>query len=116
MDKIKTTIVLSLGTLILAISGCSSHTPLYNYGDYSESYYALKKESTADTALEYKQALEYCIKEADDSRSGRVPPGIYANLGYLYLKAGKNKKAVEYFTKEKSTYPEAAFFMDKMIN
>ena len=41
---------------------------------------------------------------------------MYANLGYLYLKAGNNAKAVESFEKEKSIYPEAVYFMERMIN
>lgn len=103
-------------TLMFLISGCSSGPkPLYNYGDYSESYYGVKKEATAESALEYQQALEYCIEEADDSSSGRVPPGMYANLGYIYLKGGQNDKAKENFIKEKTIYPEAAHFMDRMI-
>jgi hypothetical protein len=117
MNQIKTTILLSLGATIFFLSGCSApNPPLYNYGTYSENYYALKKDATAEKALEYQKALEYCIENAQESRSGRVPPGMYANLGYLYLKAGQNKKAIESFTKEKSVYPEATFFMDKMIN
>jgi hypothetical protein len=106
----------AFGALVLLMSGCTSPKPLYNYGEYSESYYGLKKDATAESALEYQKALEYCIAEADDSKSGRVPPGMYANLGYLYLKAGQNDKAIESFTKEKTIYPEALFFMDKMIN
>ncbi|MBN2816295.1 MAG: DUF4810 domain-containing protein [Campylobacterales bacterium] len=105
-----------LGLSMAIMSGCTSPKPLYNYGDYSESYYGLKKEATAETALEYQKALEYCIEGANESRSGRVPPGMYANLGYLYLKAGNSAKAIESFKKEKSIYPEAVYFMDKMIN
>jgi len=110
------TAVVTLSVMILTFSACTSPKPLYNYGEYSESYYALKKEATAESALEYQKALEYCISGANESRSGRVPPGMYANLGYLYLKAGQNNKAIESFTKEKSVYPEATYFMDKMIN
>jgi len=116
--KIGKVISVVLATVVMFIvSGCSSSPkPLYNYGDYSESYYGTKKEATTESALEYQKALEYCISGADGSRSGRVPPGMYANLGYLYLKAGKSDKAIENFTKEKTVYPEATFFMDKMIN
>ncbi len=40
---------------------------------------------------------------------------MYANLGYLYLKAGQNDKAKDSFIKEKTVYPEAAHFMDRLI-
>lgn len=100
----------------LLMSACSSQPkPLYNYGEYSESYYQSKKELTADSALELQKAIEYSIQNAADSRSARVAPGMYANLGYIYLKGGKTDKAVESFNKEKEIYPESAHFMDRMI-
>ncbi|WP_304545069.1 DUF4810 domain-containing protein [Sulfurimonas microaerophilic] len=116
MKSLKVLSIFTFTVITLAMSGCSTHTPLYNYGEYSENYYALKKEATPESAQEYQKSLEYCIENAKESRSKRVPPGIYANLGYLHLKAGQNKKAIENFTKEKTIYPEATFFMDKMIN
>ncbi len=101
--------------LVLFVNGCSSHNQLYNYGDYSESYYDLKKAPGEESTLEFQKALEEAIEKFDESRSNRVAPGMYANLGYLYLKANQRDKAIELFTKEKSVYPEAAFFMDRMI-
>ena len=52
---------------------------------------------------------------AVNSRSARVAPGMYANLGYIYLKGGNTSKAIESFNKEKAIYPESAHFMDRMI-
>lgn len=110
---------ISLGILIILsfiISGCSNQPkPLYTYGNYSESYYASKKDVSADTALELQKSIEFAIENAGESRSGRVAPGMYANLGYIYLKGGKTDKAIESFKKEKSIYPESAHFMDRMI-
>ena len=110
---------ISLGILIILsfiISGCSSKPkPLYTYGNYSESYYASKKDVSADTALKLQKSIEFAIENAGESRSGRVAPGMYANLGYIYLKGGKTDKAIESFKKEKSIYPESAHFMDRMI-
>lgn len=103
--------------LLFLVSGCSSGPkPLYNYEEYSQSYYDLKKEPNEESALAYQRALEEVIANKGESSSGRVPPGMYANLGYLYLKTGNTQKALESFTQEKSIYPEAAFFMDRMIN
>ncbi len=116
MRKATTTaLIVSLFTLSL-MTGCSSGPkPLYNYGDYSESYYHSKKELSSDSALELQKAIEYSIQNAEDSRSRRVAPGMYANLGYIYLKGGETDKAIESFNKEKLIYPESAHFMDRMI-
>jgi hypothetical protein len=98
------------------ISGCSSQPkPLYIYGDYSDSYYNFKKNVSQESALKLQKSIEYAIANSELSRSKRVAPGMYANLGYLYLKKGDTDKAIENFKKEKITYPESTHFMDRMI-
>jgi hypothetical protein len=100
---------------IIALSGCSSKEPLYYYGDYSEEYYNYKKNMSPETELELQKAIIDAIDDADDGSSDRVAPGLYANLGYIYLKQGKTKLAKENFMKEKSTYPESAHFINRLI-
>lgn len=98
------------------VSGCASKPqPFYTYGTYGDSYYAYKKNMTPESELALQKAMEDAISNSDQSSSGRVPPGMYANLGYMYLKSGSNAKAIANFTKEKEVYPEAAHFMDRMI-
>lgn len=105
-----------VASLSFIISGCSNQPkPLYTYGTYSESYYAAKKELSPESALALQKSIEYAIEHSSESRSGRVAPGMYANLGYIYLKGGDTAKAIENFKKEKSIYPESAHFMDRMI-
>ena len=116
MRVVTKTVLLVVSTMGFLMSGCSAQPkPLYNYGDYSESYYHAKKELTPDSALELQKSIEYSIENAANSRSARVAPGMYANLGYIYLKGGQTDKAIESFNKEKSIYPESAHFMDRMI-
>ena len=100
---------------LLLLAGCAGQPPLYEYGDYSSSYYDNVRTPGDDTALSLQQSMEEAIEAAGESRSGRVPPGMYANLGYIYLKAGATARAIELFNKEKQTYPEAAQFMDRVI-
>ena len=115
MKKYKTISLLTILSIGFIISGCNQPKPLYTYGKYSSSYYASKKNTSADTALELQKSIEYAIENTEESRSGRVAPGMYANLGYIYLKNGKTVKAIENFKKEKSIYPESAHFMNRMI-
>ena len=107
-------IVLSAVVATLIMSGCNSTPPMYEYGEYSESYYALKKESGEQSNSEWKASLEEVI-ELSNARAIRVPPGVFANLGYIHLKSNNNEKAIQYFEREKSTYPEATKFMDNLI-
>lgn len=116
MKRAKKITLLGVGATLILMSGCVSPKTLYYYGDYSESYYATKKEATDENMLALQAAIEKAIENRKDGRSQRVAPGMYANLGYLYLKAGKADRAIENFEKEKATYPEAIIFMDRMIN
>ena len=113
MLRLLTPVLLVLFTLML--SNCSSPKPLYYYGDYSEEYYHSKKELTPEARIALQHSIEEAIQNADEGSSGRVAPGMYANLGYLYLKAGQTKMAIANFKLEKSIYPESAKFMDRMI-
>jgi hypothetical protein len=102
--------------LIFILTGCSERPkPLYHYGSYSESYYASKKYPGEVSAITLENAMQESIDNAQESQSGRVPPGMYANLGYRYLKNGKSAQAISLFIKEKRLYPESAHFMDRMI-
>jgi hypothetical protein len=100
----------------ILITGCAQQPKqLYNYGNYSDSYYSYKKNVSPESTLALEMSIKQVIDKANESQSGRVPPGMYANLGYLQLKAGNTSEAIANFTKEKITYPESSFFMDKII-
>lgn len=116
MKKTKIVALSVMSITAFFMSGCvSKPTPLYNYQDYSEKYYYEKKELTPESSLALQKAIEEAIQNKNNSRSGRVPPGMYANLGYIYLKARKSQEAVVNFEKEKEIYPESTYFMDRMI-
>jgi hypothetical protein len=102
-------------SLLFLVAGCSTHKQLYYYGDYSQEYYSSKKELSAESRIALQHSIEEAIQNANNSTTGRVAPGLYANLGYLYLKANNTQKAIEYFEKEKALYSESAKFMDRMI-
>jgi len=107
--------IVFLALSLFFILGCSSKKPLYYYGDYSNAYYEDKKELSPQTRTHLLHSIDEAIEKAPQGTSARVAPGLYANLGYLYLKAGQNKKAIENFEKEKALYPESSKFMDRII-
>ena len=100
--------------IISFLSGCQTTKPMYEYENYAESFYSMKKEGGAETAAEWKASLENII-EKSKAKAVRVPPGVYANLGYIHLKANNNQGAITFFEQEKQIYPEAAKFMDNLI-
>jgi hypothetical protein len=64
--------------------------------------------------LKHKQELEKIITESEKIKRA-VPPGIYAELGYINLKANNTNEAVRLFQKESEIYPESKYFMDRLI-
>lgn len=110
----KKALFLSLSVMALLISGCSGKKPMYEYSNYSQSYYQLKQTGDAESTSNWKTSLEESI-EKSNALAIRVPPGIYANLGYLYLKVNDIQKAISFFKAEKALYPESGVFMDNLI-
>lgn len=96
----------------LMLFGCAAPS-MYYWGKYSSSLYAYKKNPNDSTLAGYKKSLEDIIEESP-KKNLRVPPGVYCEYGYLFAKEGHGVEAVKYFDLEKATYPESAFFIDKM--
>lgn len=87
---------------------------MYYWGNYSESLYQTKKHPSPETLAEHMAVLERIV-ETSNEKNCRMPPGVYAELGYLYALRNDHKRAIELFTMEKQTYPEATVFMDRLI-
>lgn len=108
--KIKYLLVL----LILSINfnGCVPEIE-YFWGNYSKTLYALKKTPNDKTLVEHKNSLIEIIK-VSNSKKKRVPPGVYAEYGYILLKEGKEIEGLESFNKELIYYPESKVFIEKL--
>ena len=101
---------------VFSMAACQKRQPpMYHYNGYSEAYYDYKKNLSEESLLKLQVSMEEAIKASGESKSGRVPPGMYANVGYIYLKTKKYQKAIAAFTKEKNIYPESTHFMNRMI-
>jgi hypothetical protein len=94
----------------LLLAGCSGTNTLYEWGSYQPALVNYKKN--ADKAA-FEEELRESIAKAE--KSNRVPPGLYAELGYLLYEQGEEADAAEYFAKERDTYPESAVLMNKLI-
>jgi hypothetical protein len=83
-------------------------------GGYSQTLYALEKDKSEEALLKHKQELEAIISESQ-TRDLPVPPGIYAELGYLRLKENRSQEAIQLFETESKLYPESKPFMERLI-
>ncbi len=98
-------------TALALLTGCA--TPgLYQWGGYDQSLYAGYKDVTKMESLRIK--LEAHVGEMEKSNA-KVAPGLYAELGTLYLKAGATQKAIDFYTKERNAWPESRVLMTSLI-
>ena len=94
-------------------AGCMPQK-MYHYGNYSQTLYSLEKNQSEEALINHKQELEKVISESE-VRNLPVPPGIYAELGYINLKANNSQEAIRLFQTESQLYPESKHLMDRLI-
>jgi hypothetical protein len=106
-------LILAISLLGTVLPGCvtTSHQK-YDWGKYDPALYGYYKDATK--VGELSASLEAIIKAAE-SNQAVVPPGIYAEYGYLQLQAGNNSQAIDLFKQEEARWPESKVFMDRMI-
>lgn len=96
--------------LALGLSGCA--TPeRFEWGSYDAALYAYSKHPERLPA--YEDALQAAI--ARGRSSGRLAPGLQAELGYCYLNEGKKDAAMAQFKAEMADFPESRAFLSKII-
>jgi hypothetical protein len=99
--------------LIIAIflAGCAGPS-LYQWGSYEQMLYQSYKDPAKTEAL--RSELESHIGLVEKSGQ-RVAPGLYAELGTLYLQAGNKGRAIALYRRERETWPESNGLMSAMI-
>ena len=100
----------------LLLSGCADDSPRQLYywdGAYTSSVYEyLTQEGDAGAQI---AALEQSLQKAYQ-RAAKVPPGLHAHLGLLYLSQGNGAKFKAYVEKEAELYPESRDYAMFLLN
>jgi hypothetical protein len=99
--------------LAWALGGCAPR--LYHWGQYEDSLHARVSDASPEGRQKAFRMLEQTIQSAEQSGQ-RVPPGVYADYGYLLYRSNRLDEAVSYFRKEADVYPEARPLMDAVIS
>jgi len=105
-------VVCAAAIMLFAVS-CGS-TKLYSWYDYQEDYYHYLKNADKESLDELLKTYQKIVEKQKETR-GVVPPGIYADYGYLLLQAGKNAEAKEMLAKEIELYPESEVFVSTIL-
>lgn len=100
-----------LGSFILVLlTGCTSTK--YAWNNYDDKLYAYYKNP--NDLEKFSAHLKETI--AIGERQNTLPPGIYAEYGYLLYEMQNYSEAIVYFDKERTRFPESQLLMAKMIN
>lgn len=101
--------------LCAAVAGCqTAPRTLYHWGSYEGLLY---QGYSAPGKASPEQQIE--TLKADLEKAGAAhqptPPGLHAQLGYLYAQTGKADAAWAEFETEKRLFPESATFIDGLL-
>ena len=101
---------IALLLVVSLASGCATSS-MYSWGSYEQDLYKYYK--SPDNLEDLESNLAVLLERAEEKQS--VPPGLYAEYGYIMSEMGNSESAVKYFEKEKATWPESSQLMDTMI-
>src|SRR5438445_4860374 len=99
-----------MGTVAIALVGCAQPS-IYHWGKFEDGLHDRYVNQNHD------QADAYLLETigAAEQQNLRVPPGAYADYGFLLFKRGDRAGAIAYFEKERLLFPESSAFMTKLI-
>ena len=109
----KVLLVVFSASLVMLLASCGT-TKMYSWYDYQEDYYNYVKKSDKESMENLIKTYDMIISKQTESR-GIVPPGIYADYGYLLLQNGKTKEGKAMLEKEVELYPESAVFVNSLL-
>ena len=99
---------------MLAVSSCTTTKTLYSWYASEDATYQYHKRSTEE--LQVKVLEQYKkITEKQRGMRGVVPPGMYAEYGYLLYKTGKKNEGLAFLKKELELYPESDTYISRII-
>ncbi len=95
---------------LLLLSGCA--TRMYEWNNYDMRLYQYYKDPASAEA--FRIEMEAHLKDLE-ARNQRPAPGLYAELGTLYLQSGDKISAASYYGKERDAWPESRYLMDTLL-
>lgn len=101
--------------LALLAAGCATPAPSrYAWGSYEDVVYVAQARPGT---LPPEAQIEQLEKDRLAARAGnlRLPPGWHVHLGYLYYQTGHADLAREELLAEKTAFPEATTFVDRLL-
>lgn len=99
------------GACALSVAACATPSR-FEWGDYENSLYAYSKAPQARE--NYRKSLQTAIQQGE--KTNRLAPGMYAELGYLFLEDNNKPDAIASFQKEMTAFPESRSFLKAVVD
>lgn len=99
---------------VTLLASCTSTKSLYSWSKYDISSYDYLKNNDEKSSQELIKNYQVIIAKQKGLRQV-VPPGIYADYGFILLQSGKNEEGNAMLEKEIALYPESKIFIDRII-
>jgi hypothetical protein len=96
---------------ILTLAGCGGANTRYAWNNYDAELYEHYKDP-AQKEL-FIQSMKEIVEAAESE--GKVPPGVYAEYGFLLQEKGDISQAINYYQKEAEKWPESKYLMAKLV-
>jgi len=101
---------------MLILFGSCAPTKMYYWGKYDQASYKHNKNQSKESQEELFSAFDDIIKKKNKGTRKVVPPGVYADYGFLLIKDGQIQKGKEMLEKELALYPESRKMVDYILN
>lgn len=92
---------------------CSANKKLYTWNKYEDSCYKYVKNNNDSATKDLIEAYKKIINNQKGAR-GIVPPGIYADYGFLLIQTNRIEEGKLMLKKEIELYPESKIFINKI--
>lgn len=107
----KKIILLGVSTFILS---CSAPKALYNWDKYDSASYSYLKKNDERSTESLITIYQKIIKKQNGTR-GMIPPGLYADYGFVLIQNNKVEEGKLMLQKEIELYPESKVFIDRIF-
>lgn len=107
--------ILTFAFVAFMLSSCGSQKTLYSWYDYNDVNYEYNKTPNDETLAKLIKQYEKISSKQKGERK-IVPPGFYAEYGYLLAKTGKKEQGLALLKKEIEVYPESKTYVSRIIN
>lgn len=107
--------VLFISALVVVLASCTmGPKPLYTWKNYDDASYGYLKKNDDKSTKALMDTYQKIIDKQKGSRN-TVPPGIYADYGFLLLQSNRTAEGKNMLAKEIELYPESKPFVERIL-